>query len=93
MTEARLSRAVQLALRQRGAFVFKIHGNEYMMTGLPDLIVCYQGKFIGMELKQSGQQPTRIQTLRLQQIQSAGGYCGIVHNVAEAITLLDQTVQ
>jgi hypothetical protein len=88
MTEARLSRSVQDALRQHGAFVFKVHGSEYMIAGLPDLIVCYQGQFFGLELKLPGNKTSPRQEYIGEKIQLAGGQWAIVHSVAEALSIV-----
>lgn len=49
--ESRLSRKIQERLRAEGWFCFKVHGNELMMAGLPDIICCAEGLFIGLETK------------------------------------------
>src|SRR3546814_4336782 len=61
--EARLGTAIRRACIARGAFAFKIHGGPTMMAGLPDLIMCYRGRFIGMEIKvpDPSSQPSTIQ--------------------------------
>ena len=53
--EAKLSREIMKTLRLKGYFVFKVHGSEYMMAGLPDIIVCAEGKFVGLETKMPSQ--------------------------------------
>jgi len=88
MTETRLSREVQKALRQCGAFVFKVHGSEYMVAGLPDLIVCYQGRFFGLELKLPGNKTSPRQEYIGEKIQLAGGQWAVVHSVAEALSIV-----
>lgn len=49
--ESKLSRKIMDRLRIEGYFAFKVHGDEFMMAGLPDLIVCANGLFIGLETK------------------------------------------
>lgn len=49
--ESKLSRKIMDTLRDEGYFCFKVHGSEYMMAGLPDIIVCAEGLFIGLETK------------------------------------------
>lgn len=49
--ESKLSRKIMDRIRAEGYFCFKVHGSEYMMAGLPDIIVCAQGLFIGLETK------------------------------------------
>lgn len=87
--EARLQRKIQDELRKRGAFVHKNHGSEMMMSGLPDLIGCYRGYYFAFEVKMPGNKPSAIQRRRLQQIIDAGGVACVVHDVQEALGLLD----
>lgn len=49
--EARLSRNIMRDLRAHGFFCFKVHGGPTMMAGLPDIIVCANGVFVGLEVK------------------------------------------
>lgn len=87
--ESRLQRQIQIALKDRGAFVFKVHGSEYMMAGLPDLIVCYRGMFVGMEVKMpEGKQSERQKYIQAQ-VNSAEGICRVVRSVRDALVTLD----
>lgn len=49
--ESLLSGKIQDALRREGWFCFKVHGNEHMTAGLPDIICCAEGVFVGLETK------------------------------------------
>lgn len=49
--ESKRSREIMKALRLEGWFAMKIHGNEYTMKGAPDVVVCAEGYFIGLETK------------------------------------------
>lgn len=71
--EARIGTRIRKYLEGAGAFVFKVHGGPQMMAGLPDLIVCYQGKFWGVEVKQPGQKPTARQLFVHSLIRKSGG--------------------
>lgn len=73
----------------RDIFFFKVHGSEYMMAGLPDLIVCYLGLFIGLEIKVGKNKPTLIQIRRRDQIIRAGGYSVVVWSVDDAINAVE----
>lgn len=88
--ETRLQREIQKALKQRGAFVFKIHGSEYMVSGLPDLVVCYRGLFIGMEVKMPEGKQSERQRYIERQVIDAGGKCRVVRSVRAALKLLDE---
>lgn len=56
-------------------FYFKSHGGAYQVVGLPDIIGCYKGRFIGIEVKLPGKEATftRIQKDRIDKITRAGG--------------------
>ena len=50
MKEADIVRAILKYLKSLpGCFSWKEHGGMYNTTGIPDVICCYQGRFIGFE--------------------------------------------
>lgn len=88
--ESRLSRNIQEALRAKGYFCFKIHGGPSMMAGLPDIIVCAEGKFVGLETKM----PEKRKNVSVRQeyvhtkIRQAGGHAQVVCSIAEALEVV-----
>jgi Holliday junction resolvase len=90
--EARLQRRIQAELKLQGWFVFKVHGSEFMMAGLPDLIVCAEGLFIGLEVKMPGEQPSNIQTHVHGKIRSAGGAAYVVYTPQQALDAVFETL-
>lgn len=90
--EARLQRKIQDALKLEGYFVFKVHGSEMMMAGLPDLIVCAHGLFIGLEVKMPGEKPSNIQTHVHGKIRAAGGVARVVYTPQQALDIIDETL-
>lgn len=87
--EARVSKAIMKAWRERGVFCFKVWGSAHQMSGLPDIIGVYRGFFIGCETKMPGNEPSRIQLHRIAQITAAGGKCVVAYSVEDAMKLLD----
>jgi Holliday junction resolvase len=71
--EARIARDIRKYLDEIGAFCFTVHGSPMMMTGLPDIIACHEGHFIGIEVKQPGQRPSARQEFVHHLIRRAGG--------------------
>jgi hypothetical protein len=71
--EARIGKKIREYLESEGAFVFKVHGGPQMLAGLPDLIVCFDGNFWGVEVKQPGQKPSLRQLYIHRKIEKAGG--------------------
>lgn len=83
--ESRLSRKIITELTKYGVFAFKIHGGPHMMAGLPDIIACVGGKFVGLETKTpSGGDATPIQQFVHSKIRKAGGTAIVVRSVDEA---------
>lgn len=54
-------------------FYFKSHGGPFQVAGLPDIIGVHKGRFIGIEVKQPGEEPTSLQYQILDLIRAAGG--------------------
>lgn len=88
--ESKLSRKIMDALREEGAFAFKVHGSEHMMAGLPDIICCYRGSFFGFETKMSGKRDNV--SLRQERVGSmikeAGGAWYVVCSPEEALGVI-----
>lgn len=85
--EAHISRAIQKALRAQGIFCFKVHGSEYMPAGLPDIIACVDGIFVGFEVKVPGKRDntSAVQKLQHDRIIDAKGFAFVVCSVGEAM--------
>tara|TARA_R100000935_G_scaffold55794_1_gene86229 strand:+ start:553 stop:765 length:213 start_codon:yes stop_codon:yes gene_type:complete len=45
----------------------------YGASGVPDIIACYEGRFIGIECKANGGKPTALQKKHLADIKKAKG--------------------
>lgn len=90
--EARLQRKIQEAIKVEGYFCFKIHGSEFMMAGLPDIIVCAEGLFIGLEVKMPGQKAKPRQEYVHSLIRDSGGAVYVVCSVSEALEAISETL-
>ena len=82
-TETVIQQRIQKYLKGIGAKSVKQHGNEYSEAGIPDLLVCYRGMFLAMEVKQPGKYPTRLQRVQLQRFKDAGAITGVVRSVED----------
>lgn len=49
-------------------------GGGFTKSGIPDLLVCCSGHFLGVEIKASKGKPSLLQLRTLRQIEDAGGY-------------------
>jgi VRR-NUC domain len=87
--ERRIVRKIQAYLEEQGARPFKIHGDDsYQEAGIPDLLVCYRGRFIGLEVKQPGGVASPLQKKVLHEIERSGGIAAIVDSVDQVRGLL-----
>ena len=53
--------------------LYVLKTQEMARRGVPDLLICYKGKFIAIELKVDGAKPTKLQDIKLNEIRLAGG--------------------
>ena len=69
-------------------FAWKEHGGPHGMTWLPDIICCYRGRFVGLEVKTPSGKLTKLQEITLQRIQAAKGQAFKVTSVEEVKEIL-----
>lgn len=87
--EAKLSKKIMQAWRAKGAFCFKVWGSAHQMSGVPDIVGVFKGRFVACETKMPGNEPSRIQQHRIKQIEAAGGRCVVAYSVEAAVELLE----
>lgn len=64
-----------------GAWHVKIFANEMQGVGYPDILVCYKGQFIALEVKAPNGKTAKIQAATLAKIERAGGVVARPRNV------------
>jgi len=89
--EASITAAIVRYLRKvPGCWHVKIYGGTSMQrAGLPDLIVCYRGRFFALEVKSPAGRTTKLQQHTIREIVRAGGVAAIVRSVEEARIILE----
>lgn len=89
--EARISRAILTALKSAGVFAFKVHGGPMQMAGIPDILACVEGVYVGLEVKtphkRSNTSPRQEYVHGL--IKQAGGAVRVVCSVPEAMEIVN----
>lgn len=60
-------------------FYYKHHASRYGKAGIPDIIACINGRFVGIEVKASKGKPSPLQVRNVNLITCAGGYATIVY--------------
>ena len=71
-----------------GCFAYKTHGGMYGTAGLPDVVCCYHGMFVGLEVKTPSGKLSKLQETMIQRIQAAKGQAFKVTSVDEVKEIL-----
>lgn len=92
MTEAAVVASIERTLKARRAWWFKTHGSGNSRRGIPDLIGCYRGRALALEVKAPGRVSTvsRLQTHELDQARAAGAAAWVVTSADAVTEILDQ---
>jgi hypothetical protein len=77
--EGRVKAAIKKMLEERGAYFFLPVSNGMGAMGIPDILACLHGRFIGIEAKAGKNKPTDLQTLNLKRIDAAGGLALVIN--------------
>lgn len=91
MLESALQRKIQKYLKDNlpNAVVWKNHGNQYSVTGLPDIMCVYEEKIICIEVKMPGNTPTKLQEITLKKLKEAGAITGIAYSIEDVQKILE----
>lgn len=76
--EKKVKDKVKKLLEEYDAYYFMPATGGYGKSGVPDLVACIQGRFIGIECKANGGIPTALQTKNLTSIMNTGGFAILV---------------
>jgi len=71
--EKKIKEKVKRILKKIDAYFCMPATGGYGASGVPDILVCYKGRFIGIETKANGNRPTALQHKHLQDIKTSGG--------------------
>lgn len=89
-SETLLVTSILKTLRADGGFWIKLHGSPMQTSGLPDIVGCYKGYFVGFEVKRPGFENTTTsrQEWILGKIKENGGISAVVTDANEALRVL-----
>ena len=66
------ARCVEVIKKYRAYYFFPVTGG-FGKSGVPDIIVCYRGRFLAIECKAGKNKPTALQEREMERIREAGG--------------------
>lgn len=76
--EAKVKKKVKEILKALDAYYSMPVTGGYGVSGTPDFLVCWRGRFFGIECKAKGNKPTPLQERAMQAIRNAGGTCVVI---------------
>jgi Holliday junction resolvase len=79
--ESKVKAAVVKLLEKYDAYYFYPATHGYGRSGVPDIVCCVRGRFIGIECKAGDNKPTALQTRELDNIRRAGGIAVVINEV------------
>lgn len=87
--ETKLQRKVQKYLQEIGCYEFKVHGSLYMKAGIPDIICCYKGLFVGIETKVGRNKQSELQKIHERDILRAKGIYILAYSLEDVKNVLE----
>lgn len=92
MREKNIENKIKAYLKSIGAYYVKYFGNQFSQVGVPDILCCYKGRFIGIEVKNERGKTSPLQDVNIQQIKDAGGLAIVARTVDEVKQLIDSII-
>lgn len=80
---------VMAQAKSLGWWPAKMHGNAFMLAGLPDVLVIKDGRAAWMEVKRPGEEPSKIQLHRMRELAGHGCPVAVVFSAADARHFLE----
>jgi len=89
--EKKVKNKVVDILKQHKAYYFFPATYGMGRSGVPDIVCCYHGHFVGIECKAGTNKPTALQQRELAAIKGAGGSSCVINedNMPSLVTLLN----
>jgi hypothetical protein len=88
--EGDITRGVVDYLALIGAWSLKVHGHLGQRPGVPDVLACLRGRFVGIEVKRPGGRLSPRQIDELAAIVQAGGVALVADDVDQVIAALQR---
>src|SRR5437763_14615445 len=87
--EKNIENQIKRYLDKLGVWYRKIHGSMYQAAGIPDIIACINGTFVGIEVKRPGGIVSSLQQFNIDEIHRNGGVAFVAYSVEDVRRQLD----
>lgn len=90
--EGKVKRAIVTELKKRGVWYCSPIGSMFGNAGVPDLLCCVKGRFLGIEVKAPGKlgTVTALQEEQIRRIIVSGGTAILADSVNTVVAVLDE---
>lgn len=79
MIEKQFEKQVKDYLKEQGCWVLKTWSNGIQREGVPDLLICINGYFVGVELKARNGKPSELQLWNIDKIRESNGFAMVLY--------------
>nr|DAX70216.1 MAG TPA: Nuclease [Caudoviricetes sp.] len=92
MTEKQLENRMKKYLSNKNIYHFKVHGNGFMRSGIPDLICCVNGHFVAIEIKRPDGKGkvSKLQEIEMDRIKRSDGIAVVMNNYDEFVKFISE---
>lgn len=77
--EKNFEKRIRTFLQSCGCYEVKYFANQFTKSGIPDVLACVNGRFVGIEVKANNGRPSPLQFYNLNLIDEAGGYAVLLY--------------
>jgi hypothetical protein len=90
MNESRFKCAAVKAIKKELPGVWCFHPSDKWCSGIPDLLILWEGQFAAIELKVGRNKATRLQEVVLGRIRAAGGVTAVCRDLTEVRNVISR---
>lgn len=92
MREKAVEDKIKEYLFQNDIYYFKVHGSKFMPAGIPDIVCCFDGSFLGIEVKRPGakNEQSPAQKIHERNIIKSGGTYLLVDSLEEVTDYIEK---
>lgn len=77
--EKQFENKIKAWLKDNGCYFVKFFANRMTKTGVPDILACINGHFVGIEVKAQNGKPSELQLYNVKKIRESGGLAFVVY--------------
>ena len=91
MREKTVETKIKDYLFQQGIYHFKVHGSKFMPAGIPEIVCCFKGSFLGIEVIRPGakNEQSEQQKVHERNIIKSGGTYLLVDSLEEVVRYVE----